>query len=377
MVNLYSQIHPEPEEPNTQYCLCVNRSCSKTKRPLSETNCGNCGSNLILNNRYRVIDLLMTTEKHPIDKSRIYNAIDVVDSKKSKVIKVLHTVNQEAITRFEQSADVLSNNWFEGIPKIDKAGYFQIRFPNDPIPASCLVMEKIEGIDLLQWLNKPNNQPPSDKQTIDWLKKLTIILGRLHHKDFIHRDIKPSNIMIKNNGGEIILIDLDAGRPITKTVGDKKSLTVIGTDGYIPPEQRKGRTVTQSDFYALGMTFVHLLTGKHPNELEEDRNKKLHWRASAPQISPLLAEFIDKLIARSPEDRPKNAKEILQNLEEIERNLEHQAKVNKWLNFYLKKIIGVIVFILLGIVFKFGVIDVNGSNPSDNSSPTSQPQMPQ
>ncbi|WP_168644520.1 serine/threonine-protein kinase [Dolichospermum sp. UHCC 0259] len=319
----------------------------------------------------------MATEKHQLDKSRLYNAIDIVEGKKSKVIKVLHTVNQEAIQRFERSAEVLNNNWFEGIPKIDKAGYFQIRFPNDPIPASCLVMEKIEGIDLLQWLNTPNNQPPNDQQTIDWLRKLTIILGRLHNKDYIHRDIKPSNIMVKNSGGEIILIDLDAGRPITKTVVDNKSLTVIGTDGYIPPEQRKGRTVTQSDFYALGMTFVHLLTGKHPNELEEDRNKKLRWRASAPQISPLLAEFIDKLIARSPEDRPKNAKEILQKLEEIERNLEHQAKVNKWLNFYLKKIIGVIVFILVGIVFKFGIIDANTSKPPDNNLPTSQPQIPQ
>lgn len=377
MVNLYSQTNPEPEEPNTQYCLCINRSCSRTKRPLSETNCGNCRSNLILNKRYRVIDVLISEERHQIDKSILYNAIDILDGKKSKVIKVLHTVNQEAIIRFERSAEVLNNNWFEGIPKIDKAGYFQIRFPNDPIPASCLVMEKIEGIDLLQWLNKPNNQPLDNKQTIDWLRKLTIILGRLHNKDFIHRDIKPSNIMVKHNGGEIILIDLDAGRPITKAVTDQKSLTVIGTDGYIAPEQRKGRTVTQSDFYALGMTFVHLLTGKHPNELEEDRNKKLRWRSSAPQISPVLADFIDKLMARSSEDRPKNAKEILQKLEEIEHDLEHQAKVNKWLNFYLKKIIGVIVFILLGIVFKFGIIDSNMSKPPDNNSPTSQPNNPQ
>ena len=182
--------------------------------------------------------------------------------------------------------------------------------------------------------------------------------------------------MVKHNSGEIILIDLDAGRPITKTVTNKKSLTVIGTDGYIAPEQRKGRTVTQSDFYGLGMTFVHLLTGKHPNELEDNRSKKLRWRSSAPQISPILADFIDKLIARSSEDRPRDAKEILQKLEEIERNLEHQAKVNKWLNFYLKKIIGVIVFILLGIVFKFGIIDSNMSKPSNDNSPNSQPKNP-
>jgi serine/threonine protein kinase len=375
MVNLHSHKHEEPEEPNTHYCLCINSSCSKTKRPLSEITCGNCGSNLILNNRYRVMDIIILEKRHQVEQYTFYDAVDIIDNEKSKVIKVLHTVNQEEILRFERSADVLTKNWFEGIPKVDKGGYFQIRFANDPIPASCLVMEKIEGKNLQQWLKIPSNQPLNDQQTIDWLKKLTIILGRLHYQDFIHQDINPSNIILRDNGGDIFLINFNAARPINQAVSNKKSVTIIGTDGYIPPEQRKGRTIIQSDFYALGMTFVHLLTGKHPNEFEEDRNKKLRWRYSAPQISPLLAEFIDKLIAKSSKDRPRNTQEILDKIAEIELKLEHQAKVNKWLNFYLKKIIGLIVFVLLGIVFRFGIIHSNKPQPpslSDGNPPTSQ-----
>ena len=90
MVNLYPLAHSQPEEPNTQYCLCINPGCSDPKRPISEADCEKCGSNLILNNRYRVINVLRSREKHQIDKCNLYDAVDITDSKKSKVIKVLH-----------------------------------------------------------------------------------------------------------------------------------------------------------------------------------------------------------------------------------------------------------------------------------------------
>jgi len=375
MVNLYPQPHLEPEEPNTQYCLCINPSCSDTKRPISEANCGNCRSNLILNDRYRVIDILIPREKNQIDKCTLYDAIDITDNKKSKVIKFLHTDDQEAIIRFDRSADVLINNWFEGIPKIDKGGYFHIKFPDDPIPAYCLVMEKIEGVNLQQWLKNPKNKLLSEKHAINWLKQLAKILGKLHDKDFIHRDIKPSNIMLKNNGTEeeIILIDFDAVRPITQAVWDGKLLTLIGTDGYIPPEQRKGRAVPQSDFYALGITFVHLLTGKHPHELEDDRDKTLRWRSSAPQVSRSFADFIDNLMAWSSENRPKNTGEILEKLQEIERSLEHKKIVQTWLTFDFRKISGLIVFVLLGIVFYRSTIIPPPPLPPTIATPNSKP----
>ncbi|MFM7405749.1 MAG: serine/threonine protein kinase [Cuspidothrix sp.] len=209
---------------------------------------------------------------------------------------------------------------------------------------------------------RQKNQPLTEKQAIDWLRKLAKILERVHNKGFIHRDINPSNIMLKNNGGQIVLIDFDAGRQINQAVSDKKHLTVIGTNGYIPPEQRKGRAVPQSDFYALGITFVHLLTGKHPNELEQDRDGKLRWHSSAPQISKDLAYFIDQLMARSSENRPKNTAEILQKLETIERDLDKKIMFDKWLRVNFKKTSRFIVFALVPLIGIYGIYAQNNQN---------------
>lgn len=373
MVNLYSLEFSEPEENrNTQDFLCINPKCPNPKRPINEGKCevwcSACGSDLLLNDRYRVIDVLIPGARHQIEQCTLYDAIDITNNKKSKVIKVIHTNNQQTIKRFKTSVNVLKNYWFTGIPKIDKGAAFQIEFPNDPIPANCLVMDKIEGIDLQKLLELQNNKPISEQQAIDWLRKVVIILGRLHDKNFIHGDIQPSNIMCNSSDGEIVLIDFDAVRPITPSVLDNKTPTSIGTDGYIAPEQRKGRALPQSDFYALGKTFVHLLTGKHPNKFKEDREKKLRWRYSAPQVSKFLADLIDNLMDCSSDNRPKNTAEVLQRLQDVERNLAHQRKIQQWINFNFKKASRFIGFAL----FVFLVYQTIQSNNSTSIQPQAE-----
>ncbi|UYD29504.1 MULTISPECIES: serine/threonine protein kinase [unclassified Tolypothrix] len=291
--------------------------------------------------RYRVIDKLIQPRNR---ECKLYDAVDINNDNKLKVIKVLYTDNEEVISRFNRGADVLINHWVSGIPKVDKDGYFHIEFPKNQTLAYCLVMEKIDGMNLEQFLENRNHLPITEKQAINWLKQLTIILRDLHEKSFFHRDIKPSNIMVKNINEELVLIDLDAVRAITKAVLDGKTITTIGTDGYMAPEQRVGRAIPQSDFYALGRTFVHLLTGKAPNRLEQNRNGTLLWRSIAPKLSKPFADLIDSLMDWSPNNRPKNTAEILQRLEQIERNLELQQQIKQLLTF--KKVSGVVVLLL-------------------------------
>jgi hypothetical protein len=80
--------------------------------------------------------------------------------------------------------------------------------------------------------------------------------------------------------------------------------------------------VIQSDFHALGRTFVHLLTGKHPLEIYDPINDVLPWREETENIHPLLLDFIDELMGRLPRNRPANTRVILQRLDEIERQLK-------------------------------------------------------
>lgn len=353
--------------PELQYCLCINLNCPQPKRFFNEHTCHACGSDLLLNGRYRVIDIL-TQRRHK--ESSIYDAIDVIDRNIAKVIKVLYTDNEDAIARFNRGADVLINYWFPGVPRVDKEGYFHIEFPNQKL-AYCLVMEKIEGVNLEEWMERRNYLPISEKQAIYWLKQLAIIIGNLHEKRFLHRDIKPSNIMLREQNEELVLIDLDAVRAITKAVLDGKTITTIGTDGYMAPEQRVGKAIPESDFYALGRTFVYLLTGKAPNKLSENRDRTLRWRSIVAKLSKNFADFIDSLMDWSPNYRPKNTAEILKRLEQIERSLERQYKIEQLINF--KKTVGVIVLLSFTFLVYRAIDSEDSANLSLRPTPTIMP----
>jgi serine/threonine protein kinase len=104
-------------------------------------------------------------------------------------------------------------------------------------------------------------------------------------------------------------------------IAGRQGVTAIVSSGYTAPEQINGEAVAQSDFFALGRTFVFLLTGQHPLSMYDAQNDVLNWRSHTSGISPALLNLIDQLMARRRGDRPANAQEILQRLEEIERQL--------------------------------------------------------
>jgi WD40 repeat protein len=183
-------------------------------------------------------------------------------------------------------------------------------------------MEKVEGINLEQWLKQYDNL--SQKRALKWLREITLILDKIHQQNWLHRDIKPPNIMMRNSG-ELVLIDFGTAREETQTYHQKvkgQQVTGITSAGYTPNEQQHGQAVIQSDFYALGRTFVHLLTGKHPLDIYDAVNDVLSWREETENIHPLLLDFIDELMGRLPKNRPANTRFILQRLDEIEQQLK-------------------------------------------------------
>jgi serine/threonine protein kinase len=299
--------------------LCINPHCQNPDNPDTLLYCQSCGSELLLEGRYRVMCLL--------GKGGFAKTYEVSDRTSiPKVLKVLTKNQSKAVEQFQREAQVLTRLNHSGIPQGEESFTF---FPkNSQEPVHCLVMEKIEGENLQEWLKNRGDRPISEKQAVDWLTQLANTLHEVHQQQLIHRDIKPSNIMLKPDG-QLVLIDFGIAREITETYEQKLvagQVTATHTYGYAPLEQVLGRAVPQSDFFALGRTFVYLLTGKHPDEIgnnyrDPNTDDDWNWREADPKVSDLLADFIDKLMARPIPERPADTQAILQQLTEIDQAL--------------------------------------------------------
>lgn len=296
--------------------LCINPVCSQPNHPDNDENrfCQSCGSQLELIGRYRVLRLL--SDKTGFGK--IYEAYQQDTPKILKVLKEELTNDSKALALFQQEAKVLQQLNHPGIPQTE--GYFPYQTRNNLI-LHCLVMEKIAGPNLEQWLKQQQNRPISEAQAIVWLKQLLEILDLVHNQQYLHRDIKPSNIMIRPDG-QLVLIDFGTAREITRTyLANSGGMTAISSSGYSPPEQMRGQAIPSSDFFALGRTFVFLLTGFPPEQLYDPHLDILQWRHHANHVSPLLLDFIDWLISTEVSKRPSNAEDISRRLAAIEHQL--------------------------------------------------------
>ncbi|MCL6752909.1 serine/threonine protein kinase [Nostoc sp. CCCryo 231-06] len=311
--------------------LCINPVCPKPNHPDNHQNrfCQSCGSHLELLGRYRVTSLL--SDKTGF--SKVYGAYEQDTPKILKILKEDLSGDPKAVELFQQEVTVLGQLKHPGIPKEDS--YFQYQTRNGLV-LHCIAMEKIDGYNLEQWLKQQQNYPISQEQAIAWLKQLVEILDLVHSKQYLHRDIKPSNIMIRSplgkGWGDLVLIDFGTATEIDRTYPDKLNngdgMTALMSSGYSAPEQMNAQAVPQSDFFALGRTFVFLLTGYHPLDMYDMQQNLLHWQNHAIHISPLLLNLIDWLTAPDIEKRPANAQEILQSLEKIEIQLTETTPEN-------------------------------------------------
>jgi serine/threonine protein kinase len=298
--------------------LCINPRCPNPQNRDTQLFCQSCSSELLLEGRYRVSGKL--------GSGGFGKTYEVSDRDGTlKVLKVLINNDSKYVELFQREAQVLSRLNHQGIPKAEPDSYFLFFHCNSQEPLHCLVMEKIEGLNLQQYVEK-RSSPIEQKYAIQWLNQLITILQEVHSQNFFHRDIKPSNIMLKVDG-QLVLIDFGTAREITESFVVKQAsgqVTGVISAGYTPPEQFNGQAVPQSDFFALGRTFVYLLTGKDPSNFYNPLTDELLWRDAAPNVSPQLADFLDHLMARLPSQRPQTAEVILQHLAEISRSLGSQ-----------------------------------------------------
>lgn len=302
--------------------VCINPNCPNPQNQDTLLFCSSCGSELLLDGRYRVMRQLGGGGFGKTYEIRDSTPNNVQMLSEFKVLKVLIHNHPKYVELFQREAQFLSRLNHPGIPKVESDAYFTFQPHNVVEPLHCLVMEKIEGMDLKDYITQ-RGTCITEKRAIQWLIQLTKILREIHSHNFFHRDIKPSNIMLRAEG-QLVLIDFGTAREVTETYMSKQSagqVTGLFSAGYSPLEQLNGQALPQSDFFALGRTFVYLLTGKHPGELYDSYVDELHWREHVSDISPQFADFIDHMMARLPSQRPQSAEVILQELRAIYHDL--------------------------------------------------------
>lgn len=255
----------------------------------------------MLQNRYRITQLLGQG-----GMGAVYLAVDTRFSSRTCVIKeMLDHFNDpeqraQATESFHREADFLASLRHPGIPEV----YDRFTESN----RHYLVMEYINGVDLEQRLID-NGGPFSEKDVINWMIQTLDVLSYLHHQNppIIYRDMKPANI-ITTSWGKVSLIDFGIARffnPVSRG-------TMIGTQGYAPPEQYRGQVEPRSDLYASGATMHYLLTGRDPQN--EAPFSFPPVRTLNPEISEEMEMVILKTLDPELENRFASADEMLSQL---------------------------------------------------------------
>ncbi|MEM9273553.1 MAG: protein kinase [Cyanobacteria bacterium P01_F01_bin.143] len=185
-----------------------------------------------------------------------------------------------------------------------------------------LVQEFIEGHTL--GLELPRNHRWSERKVIEMLKDVLQTLEFVHSYGVIHRDIKPNNLIRRQQDGRLVLIDFGAVKkvcaPLITNQHDHSSLIhntiAIGTQGYMPTEQVRGKPRLNSDIYALGMIGIQALTGLHPLNFDEDEEGELIWQDLA-KVSPELANILSKMVRYHFKDRYQSTRDVLEALQPL------------------------------------------------------------
>ncbi|MGB7413312.1 MAG: serine/threonine-protein kinase, partial [Thermosynechococcaceae cyanobacterium] len=186
-----------------------------------------------------------------------------------------------------------------------------------------LVQEWIQGETLGARVRQAG--PLSEAEVLHLMTRLLPVLDYLHHhcpREVIHRDVKPENIILREQDQQPMLIDFGAVKQLLKTVvssaGGITCSVVIGSGGFMPPEQAAQRVVYSSDLYSLGMTAIFALTGRRPDDIEKDRHtSEPCWQQYAPQVSGPLLAVLNKATQLNPRDRYSTADEMLQALQAL------------------------------------------------------------
>jgi eukaryotic-like serine/threonine-protein kinase len=244
----------------------------------------------------------------------VYRARDLHFPSIIKLVAVKEMSNQSrdenlravSIQNFEREANIIATLSHPAIPRI-----YDFFTQGEH---AYLVLEFIFGKDLEAILNETDHFL-TEEQVLKWSIEICEVLNYLHtHKPepIIFRDVKPSNIMI-NQHNHVVLVDFG----IAKAFQQGQKGTMMGTEGYSPPEQYRGEATQLVDIYALGATLHHLLTRCDPQHEPPFTFSERPIRKYNPAVSPQLEAVINTALEYNPQNRFQSMEEFKTALENV------------------------------------------------------------
>jgi len=252
----------------------------------------------------------------------IYRATDS-RSGQSVALKLLHTQSTDALQRFSREATVLSQLRHPGIVSYIAHG----ATPDD---RPFLAMEWLEGEDLAQRLAR---QPLSFEESLALLRNTAQALAVAHQHGVIHRDLKPSNLFLRHGRPEdVVLLDFGLARHQVPSLALTASQMVLGTPGYMAPEQASAQSqlTPGADLFSLGCVFYECLTSRPPFSAPHfvAALAKILFtepeplRSLRPELPEAVEQLLQRMLAKSPESRLSEASSLLKALDELQAQRE-------------------------------------------------------
>ncbi|MEG4393940.1 ankyrin repeat domain-containing protein [Microcoleus sp. BROC3] len=296
--------------------------------------------------------------------STTYEAVDLQTHQRValKALSLQKMNDWKVLELFEREANVLSKLNHPGIPRY--LDYFYVDTPDNR--CFYIIQELAEGQSLASLVENGWHASESEIQRI--ATQILEILVYLHSQTppVIHRDIKPENIVFKSpiNSHQpkdlaVCLVDFGAVQNTYYNTLMRGS-TVVGTYGYMAPEQFLGQAVPATDLYGLGATLLYLLTHRSPAELPTNILEK-DFRSQI-QISSAFADWLEKAIASDLENRFESAQEALESLRNP-RIVSVKSEPTQWKK-RLKIGIAAIATVAVFNHFKYPILNRIGFTPN-------------
>ena len=234
-----------------------------------------------------------------------------------KILKSELAEDESYVRRFEREAQAAA--------KLTQANIVQIYEVGHVDGYHFIAQEYVAGRNLRQYISRHGAVEPV--MAVNVLRQCSRALQKATELGVVHRDIKPENIMLSTKG-EVKIADFGLAR-ILDRAGDQALTQVgvtMGTPLYMSPEQVGGDALDhRSDIYSLGITAYHMLAGNPPFDgenalavaMQHFNSDAASLRGIRPDVPDKLIDVIEMMMAKKPEKRPQNAKELLKALRKV------------------------------------------------------------